>query len=347
MSAAGAAPGGVAAEPLRVAYQGEPGAFGEQAIARRWGRAAEPLPVPTFAAVVAAVESGEAALGVLPVENSIAGPVAAAAAILADAAGRVRTVGALRLPIRQLLLGVPGATLAGVRTVESHPVALAQCGAFLARHPEMRAVPAGDTGGSAGAVARAGDPRRAAIAGEAAAARYGLAVLAADVQDRPDNRTRFVIVAPAAASRPAGRAREGLVRDRLAAAVPPRWRGAPLPVQAVRGATTVEADDAALVHAATAELLAALLAANRLTPASVISAIFTTTPDLRSAFPARAARELGWHDVPLLCAQEIDVPGALPRCIRVLLHAVAAEAPEVAHHLYLRAAVGLRPELSR
>jgi len=91
-------------------------------------------------------------------------------------------------------------------------------------------------------------------------------------------------------------------------------------VRAVRGATTVARDEPALVRAATRELLAALLERNALTPADIVSAVFTVTGDLRSEFPARAARELGWGDVPLLCAVDAPAAGAPPRCVRVLLH---------------------------
>lgn len=91
-------------------------------------------------------------------------------------------------------------------------------------------------------------------------------------------------------------------------------------LRALRGATTVARDEAALVRAATRDLLAALLARNALTADDVVSAVFTVTADLHSEFPARAARELGWADVPLLCAVEAPVPGGPPRCVRVLLH---------------------------
>ena len=116
-------------------------------------------------------------------------------------------------------------------------------------------------------------------------------------------------------------------------------------VRAVRGATTVARDDAALLHEATAELLVAMLERNDLCAGDLVSAIFTVTPDLASAFPACAARALGWHDVPLLCAQEIAVPRSLPRCIRVLLHAHARRDRSAIRHVYLRDAVGLRPDL--
>lgn len=91
-------------------------------------------------------------------------------------------------------------------------------------------------------------------------------------------------------------------------------------VRALRGATTVARDDPALVRAATRELLAAMLERNALGPEDVVSALFTVTDDLHSEFPARAARELGWADVPLLCAVEAPVPAGPPRCVRVMLH---------------------------
>lgn len=130
---------------------------------------------------------------------------------------------------------------------------------------------------------------------------------------------------------------------------PPRLRDAPpvaRQVRAVRGAITVATDDAALVREATVELLRAMLAHNALQPSQLVSVIFTVTPDLTSEFPAVAARELGWHDVPLLCAQEIAVPGALPRCLRILLHAESARPRALVRHVYLRDAVALRPDLA-
>jgi chorismate mutase len=117
-------------------------------------------------------------------------------------------------------------------------------------------------------------------------------------------------------------------------------------MRAVRGATTVEKDDADLVVSATRELLATLAERNAFAPEQVISAIFTVTPDIPSEFPARAARELGWVDVPLLCALEIPTERGLAHCIRVLLH-IETELPRSAlRHVYLRDAVELRPDLS-
>ncbi len=113
---------------------------------------------------------------------------------------------------------------------------------------------------------------------------------------------------------------------------------------AIRGATTVDEDDASAIRAATAELLRRIVALNELSPDDIISALFTVTPDLRSVFPAHAARELGWTDVALLCTMEIPVPGAIARCIRVLLHVETTRPRKQLRHVYLRGARALRPD---
>jgi chorismate mutase len=116
-------------------------------------------------------------------------------------------------------------------------------------------------------------------------------------------------------------------------------------VRAVRGATTVSADEPAHIRAAVTELIETILNENDLVPADIISAVFTATPDLVSEFPAHAARLYGWTDIPLLCAQELPVTGALPRCIRVLLHAETKRQRSEIKHAYLRDAVLLRADL--
>jgi chorismate mutase len=118
-------------------------------------------------------------------------------------------------------------------------------------------------------------------------------------------------------------------------------------VRAIRGATTVESDRAEEIRDATQALLREMCARNAIVPQDVISAIFTVTHDLRSDFPARAARELGWVDVPLLCMVEIDVPNALPHCVRVLLHIESSRARAEIEHVYLKGARALRPDLLR
>jgi chorismate mutase len=127
-----------------------------------------------------------------------------------------------------------------------------------------------------------------------------------------------------------------------------RWLARALPrpsVRAIRGATAVADDSPERIAGAVAELLAELRRANALDPAEVISAIFTVTPDLVSAFPAEAARTAGWQQVPLLCTTEIPVPDGLPRCLRVLLHVERHWNGSAPRHVYLHEASRLRPDL--
>lgn len=118
----------------------------------------------------------------------------------------------------------------------------------------------------------------------------------------------------------------------------------PLLLRGLRGATTVPSDDPDEILNATDELLRALVAANGLDPADIVSALFTVTPDLISTFPARASRGHGWDSVAILHATEIPVPGSLPRCIRVLVHAYSTLEPAEIKHCYLREAKVLRPD---
>lgn len=112
----------------------------------------------------------------------------------------------------------------------------------------------------------------------------------------------------------------------------------------VRGATTVEVDERETVLRATRELLALMIHLNEMHKEDVASAIFTTTPDLNSAFPATAARQLGWLDVPLMCSHEIEVAGSVTMCIRVLLHWNTDRAQHDIQHVYLKEAQRLRPD---
>lgn len=117
-------------------------------------------------------------------------------------------------------------------------------------------------------------------------------------------------------------------------------------VRGVRGAISVDADEPALVREAATELLQEILRRNAIHNFDeVISAVFTTTRDLVSAFPAEAARALGMSQVPLLCAQEIPVPGSMARCIRVLLHINTERTQQQIEHVYLREAQRLRPDI--
>jgi chorismate mutase len=113
---------------------------------------------------------------------------------------------------------------------------------------------------------------------------------------------------------------------------------------ALRGATTVEANDRDAILAATDEMMRELIGRNGLTPESIVSCIFTLTDDLDAEFPAVAARRLGLDQVPLLCAREVPVPGSMPRVIRALLHCYGPPGHE-AQHVYLGEARALRADL--
>ncbi|MBI2910667.1 MAG: chorismate mutase [Chloroflexi bacterium] len=110
----------------------------------------------------------------------------------------------------------------------------------------------------------------------------------------------------------------------------------------IRGATTVEINEREAILGATRELLALLVEQNSLHPDDVASAIFTTTVDLNAAFPAEAARQLGWTEVPLLCGHEIDVPGSVKGCIRILLHVNTDRSAREINHVYIKEAKNLR-----
>ncbi len=117
-------------------------------------------------------------------------------------------------------------------------------------------------------------------------------------------------------------------------------------VRGVRGATTVECDDAEAILAATEELVREVVAANAIEPENVASALFTVTPDLHAEFPAAAARRMGWTMVPLLNFTEIGVPGRLEKCIRILVHVNTEKSQAEMVHVYLREAIVLRPDLA-
>ena len=120
---------------------------------------------------------------------------------------------------------------------------------------------------------------------------------------------------------------------------------APLMLRGLRGATTVDVDSPEQVTERSQELMLRLLERNELVEDDIVSALFTATADVTSIFPATAVREIGFGAVPLLCAAEIAVPGAMPRCIRVLLHAYTMRTRDEIHHVYLHGAQGLRDDL--
>jgi prephenate dehydratase len=180
---------------IRVAFQGEFGAFSEEAVQQLFRGDAAPYPCREFRDVGAAVAAGDAEFGLLPIENSLAGSVIPTYDVLASSDLQVRAE--IVIPIHHCLLAVPGADLDGLARVLSHPVALAQCTRFFHAHPSLAATAVYDTAGAARQVALDGDTSIAAIAGRRAAERYGLDVLRASIEDSPDNQTRFVLLARA------------------------------------------------------------------------------------------------------------------------------------------------------
>ncbi len=199
----------------RIAYQGEPGAFSEEMIVAV-DPTASPVPFPTFGLAVGALVRAAVELAVLPVENSLGGVVQEVSDQLTE--HPVHIVAEHLLPVRHCLLVSPaaGAGAGGrITRVRSHPQALAQCRLYLER---IGAVPepAEDTAGSARALADRPEPGLAVIASAAAARRYGLVVAAADIQDHPDNTTRFVTVARGPAPWPPG---DGLARGKVSLTV--------------------------------------------------------------------------------------------------------------------------------
>ncbi len=191
------------ARALRVALQGELGSFSDEAIHQLWPGDVERLPCRDFADVTALVLRGVADRGILPIENTIVGSISGSHDALSDATALV-AVAETVVAVHHCLLSAKGATLEGLSTVFSHPVALAQCGRFFAQHPQLRVQAVYDTAGAAMDVARIGDPTVAAVASRRAAHHYGLAVVVPDIEDRADNQTRFLAIARVAEPLPAG-----------------------------------------------------------------------------------------------------------------------------------------------
>lgn len=180
----------------RVAFQGERGAFSETAAVQLMGEEINLVPRPTFESLFAAIGEGVADYALAPIENSLAGSVHRSYDLLLESS--LTIVGEVIIPISHCLIGCQGASLASIKTVESHPVALAQCECFFAAHPQIRPVVAEDTAGSVALVIKRGDATCAAIAGRRAAQIYGGQILLEQLEDHPENYTRFVLLASSA-----------------------------------------------------------------------------------------------------------------------------------------------------
>lgn len=177
---------------MRVAFQGEPGAFSEAAAIQLLGEAITTVPRSTFDAAFKAIEEGAADALLAPVENSLAGSVVRVFDLLLE--NRLSIVAETILPIEMQLIAIPGSSLADIRSVASHPMALAQCELFFSAHPQWKRVPAEDTAGSVREALSRGDKSCAAIAGRRAAAHYKGVILAESIQDNAENFTRFVLL---------------------------------------------------------------------------------------------------------------------------------------------------------
>src|SRR6201981_892723 len=177
---------------MRVAFQGEPGAFSEAAAVQLLGESITTVPRATFEGMFRSIAEGTADAILAPVENSLAGSVLRVFDLLLE--NRLAIVAETILPIEMQLIALPGATLSDIRSVASHPMALAQCEHFFAAHPKWKRVPSEDTAGSVREAVSAGDKSRAAIAGRRAADHYRAVILAERIQDNAENFTRFVLL---------------------------------------------------------------------------------------------------------------------------------------------------------
>jgi prephenate dehydratase len=176
----------------RAAFQGEKGAFSEDAARRFFGAAAEPVPCKDFDELFAAVMGGKTDAAVVPIENTLAGSITKNYDLLLE--HEVTIVGEVLLRVVHNLIGLPGVKLGEVHRAYSLPVALAQCERFLQQHPEIEAVASYDTAGSVKMIMEAGKREEAAIAGESAARAWGAEILVAGIESSPQNFTRFVII---------------------------------------------------------------------------------------------------------------------------------------------------------
>lgn len=180
-----------------LAFQGELGAYSEDAAIALLGAKLlselELKPCPTFAALFSSLDEARTDYILLPIENSLIGLVQPANDLLRERS--LAVIAEVTIPIRHHLIGCPGATLAEIEIVESHPAALAQCRKFFSGQPQIRALATDDTAGSVARIVKRGNHSHAAIAGRRAAELYGGSIIRSNLEDDPDNRTRFLLLA--------------------------------------------------------------------------------------------------------------------------------------------------------
>jgi prephenate dehydratase len=181
------------AKNARVAFQGERGAFSEEAAVKLLGGEITLVPRPTFDAAFSAISDGLSDYLLAPIENSLAGSVHRSFDLLVDS--RLSIVAEVIIPIAHNLIAAPGASFEDIAVVESHPVALAQCEQFFTANPRLKRIATEDTAGSVREVVRTGDRTRAAIAGRRAAECYGGVTLREHLEDNSENYTRFLLLA--------------------------------------------------------------------------------------------------------------------------------------------------------
>jgi prephenate dehydratase len=194
---------------MRVAFQGERGAFSEEAAVKLLGGEVHLVPLPTFEAAFGAIANGAADYILAPIENSLAGPVHRSFDLLVESP--LTIVGEVIIRIEHSLIGPRGGTIEEVAIVESHPVALAQCERFFSAHPGLKRIAADDTAGSVREIVQAEDRTRAAIASRRAAEIYGGQILREHLEDDAENYTRFLLLAPLTEAAPEGADKLSLV----------------------------------------------------------------------------------------------------------------------------------------
>ena len=177
-----------------VVYQGEPGAYSEMACMNFFGENVQTKGLKQFRDVFAAIKSGEADYGVLPIENTSTGAIRQIYDLLTEY--DCYMVGETTVRVAHCLMALPGVELSDIQTVYSHEQGLFQCESFLHEHPDWKQVPQDDTAGSAMMVARSGDKTKAAICSRRSADIYGLHILAENINSNAENTTRFVVVSP-------------------------------------------------------------------------------------------------------------------------------------------------------
>jgi len=176
----------------RVAFQGERGAFSEEAAVKLLGDSIELVPRPTFNALFSSLREGVADYLLAPVENSIAGTVRPSVELLRES--QLEVVDEVTIPVGQNLIACPGVNFDDIQEVQSHPMALAQCSRFFKQHPQLKQIVSDDTAGSVAEIVQRSDRRRAAIGSKRAAEIYGGVIVRENIQDTSHNFTRFLLL---------------------------------------------------------------------------------------------------------------------------------------------------------